>query len=108
MVYSNLEDSFLGFGIRINGAEANRTGLQVWSTVLGSENIQQMYECDKSYPELDVLNWKDVEFDVKPKTNNIMLATIPEEDGPCNKDKKELFFFSCHATMAKKREAVRM
>ena len=73
MVHLDLEDNFLGFGIRINGAEANRTGLQVWSTILDAENILQMYKCGKSYPEPDVLNWNDVEFDVKPKTNNIIM-----------------------------------
>ena len=108
MAHLNLKDNFLSFGLRIINAGANRTGLQVWSTILSEENIEAMYECDKSYPKPDVLNWNDVEFDVKPKTNKIILSTVPEEDGPCSRNKEELFFFADSATMTKKREAVRM
>ena len=47
------------------------TGLSVYSDILTEDQVKGLYQCKLGYPIPDIIDWDEVEFDIKPKTENI-------------------------------------
>ena len=91
-----LEEDYIEENVRftIYSMYGNRTGLQLWSTLLSNRDIGNVYQCNENQPKADVLEWKDVEFDIVPATDKIKLVTIPDEEGPCEEHAQEEDMYS--------------
>ena len=51
--------------------------LNIWSTVLTSEDISQLYDCKKILNAPDILDWTNVEFDMHPNITIVNRAIHP-------------------------------
>ena len=104
-----LGNDFLGRNIRfqVDSYSGNLTGVRVYSDILTQDQVKSIYQCKPDYPSPDLIDWDEVEFDIKPETEDIELLDIPDSDGPCRDNVESIHSFQILAQMDKKRKAIR-
>ena len=66
------EKDFLARNIKfeVSWYSGNITNLNIWSSILTKEQIIRLFQCKQEYPKPDLLEWGNMQLNIKPETKN--------------------------------------